>query len=1230
MTTLPHPGSSTLDAVSSFLPDLLINPLNSGLISSTQATYETSFEACLLFADISGFTALAEQLDREGAEGAERLTLVLNRFFGGFIDIVHQHGGDVTKFAGDALLAVWPVNSACPVETQANRVHACGSELQRFMGEQGAEGTIHLKMKVAISMGQLSMVCIGGLLNRREMVLASPALAELGDANDHAKAGDFIVCKSIQPFLKSPKKPDLASDARVNQLTHESLNAGLEFIPAAIRKSLNAKQDAWINENRQVSILFVNLSEFAGRLPVETTQKCMIALQKSLYTVEGSVNKISVDDKGVSLMGVLGMPPFTHADDPQRALQAAILMHQELSKLDIQHQIGVSTGTVFCGVVGNDKRREYTIMGDAVNLSARLMQKTSDLTSGLPILIDQTTEAACRNQFDLVQFGTVKLKGKATALALFQPTNKLTNSQVSSSAATAFVGRKVEKQKIEQCLNRSTKSTVNGMLVKGPVGIGRSSLIKNCLNPTKEPMRILEQSCSAMESKLPWHAWQHYFWSLFHVDSAMPPEQIRTTIIKQLGELNLQDSAPLLDAVIPANWQETELTQSLSGEQRADATLKFFKQVITHADSKAQQQLVFYHIEWLDTFSLNLVLALVDQGLARPILLTTTPEQLETHQNIKKLEESPSIELLNLGALGRAEVLQLAAARAGGKALPEPAQKLILERSGGSPLFVLQATQALLESNWLTHDHNGDLLWNASNQCEEVSLPHSIDGLIVSRIDRLDPDIQLTGKVASVIGTESALGQVHKLHPMPVEIQTIQGHVDTLRARGLAQTESSIQTGEIDQINFSNEAITQAFYKLLPGFQRRDLHLKLGELLENTLDLSLPTSKALLAFHFHQACDLTDLCSHSMSLPAAIKACGFYLQLAHRSIRLGASAEAEGGFRQILALVQNQSNTRLEEYEVDALLGLSTVRSTRFGWADAQAAHALEQALQKSTNSSQALKIFQAVRGLWQVKVANSDYNDAMKLALELNDKALESEGSPNFARMRAEAKRALGTTYFWIGNFKQSQILLNESLDILAKLDLNDQSSVTLAQDTEVSARGILAWAYALEDLDDLALKEAKAAVDLSESIDSAFTQAYARGAAMWTCLHISNVEQALYYAAQTLEISQDKGYDYFTIAAMVVRGWAKASAGDENGVLEIEQAIADWQARGQVIGVPAFLLQQARALERFDRLEEAVEILKTPIFVDTLPKEPWIEHLAIKMLGHKIDLSLLTPRVD
>src|SRR6185369_7654697 len=144
--------------------------------------------------------------------------------------------------------------------------------------------------------------------------------------------------------------------------TPEAAAALRAFIPGGIRASIDAGQTDWLAELRRVTVLFINLPDFNYNTPLEQAQKAMYALQTNLYRYEGSINKISVDDKGASLVAALGLPPLSHEDDAARGVRAAMAMQAELRKLEMRSAIGVTTGLAFCGSIGNAKRREYTLM----------------------------------------------------------------------------------------------------------------------------------------------------------------------------------------------------------------------------------------------------------------------------------------------------------------------------------------------------------------------------------------------------------------------------------------------------------------------------------------------------------------------------------------------------------------------------------------------------------------------------------------------------------------------------------------------------------------------------------------------------------------------------------------------------------------------------------------------------------------------------------------------------
>jgi class 3 adenylate cyclase len=107
---------------------------------------------------------------------------------------------------------------------------------------------------------------------------------------------------------------------------------------------------------------------------LKRTQTVMRGIQEVVYQFEGSINKLSLDDKGVTLVAVLGLPPLGHEDDPYRAVRCAQLIQAKLRELSARSAIGIATGRVLCGLLGNDRRHEYTVIGTVVNLAARLMQ----------------------------------------------------------------------------------------------------------------------------------------------------------------------------------------------------------------------------------------------------------------------------------------------------------------------------------------------------------------------------------------------------------------------------------------------------------------------------------------------------------------------------------------------------------------------------------------------------------------------------------------------------------------------------------------------------------------------------------------------------------------------------------------------------------------------------------------------------------------------------------------
>ncbi len=1246
-TQAAQKSSDYLRNLASFVPDTLIAAANDGVLDDDANPREHTGDAVLLFADISGFTALTEQLSELGGVGAEHLTTVLNRYFGCAIDQVLRHQGDVVKFAGDALMAVWPVDSstAQATDTQARAVAVqvveCAHQLMAAVNQLALEQAYPLNMKIAVSRGAVRWMYVGGIFDRWEPILTGEPLAELGQCNDSANPGEVVCAPSILTLIRDVPVSDPGSPSpprgshRVGQvacrqqsIAPRAAQVVRRYIPGAIRSRIDADQTDWLGERRRVSIVFVNLPQLTSQLPVERAQAAMRAMQMAVYKFEGSINKISVDDKGASLIVAFGMPPLSHQDDPLRAVMAALAIEAALLQEEMVCAIGVCSGHVFCGVIGNEVRREYTVMGDCVNVAARLMQAAKKMNDSRDrsqpaepaILCDAYTWGASRRDLTFDALDPLLLKGKSSALAVYRPHSHTTlqGQPRRQQPEFFFTGR----QRVLDTLTETVAAFVQSpalqvQLIEGELGAGRSALLRAVVRDAVcKPCLSLRGSGDPLNYQTPWHAWQSVFMHLLlPTDQLMDRQARRLAVLAALPQLpDVLRHAPLLEAVIPSGWEDNAHTRGLTGPQRAAATRQLLINILWQVANTRPVMIRLLDIQWFDSASAQLLCALIDEGVPLLLLLTRAHDVVSGKQWLPDFVGRPGITQLALEPMSDAEILSVARHALGVSELPDAASRLLVDRAEGSPLYAEQFACALRDTGLLIIDH-GQCFWRATPEAVDQVLPASVEGLITARLDRLSPDEQLTIKVASVIGKEFESTAVSAIHPIHSTVDTICMHCTILDEAALTPRvplEATLMRTE--RYRFKSQLMMQITYDMVPASQRRVLHQKHAQHMEQSGQADLPEWTATLAFHWHRASEGATDSDGNLALCAA-HAVKYYVRLGHAAARSGAIPEAERAYQQAIELLGRCGAVRVVEDEIDALLGLSTVRVSAYGWADEQAARAFERARDCCTAAGQTERLYKTIRGLWQVAVGRSQYSEAADLSARMMSLAL-SDGDLD-TPMAREALRALGTTRFWRGMFPEAiEILEAATAPLSTGAPTQADVAMGLIQDTEVSARSILAWAYALSGQQERARYNARKALTLSEQGMPAFTRAFARGAAMWTALYLDDAVQAKAYAAETFEISQERGFEYLSVAARVVRGWASAILGDEGSIADIEQAIDDWRNKGQSIGITAFLLQLARACVALDHLERARQILSEPGLLKALTGEPWLASIAAGVL--------------
>ena len=207
------------------------------------------------------------------------------------------------------------------------------------------------------------------------------------------------------------------------------LRRARRYVPRAVQPFLTQSNEFWGSEMRRVSVLFVNLGFVDHELAKLLDESFAIRLnrafrcvQDAIYMYDGTINKFLVDDKGSTLIACFGLPPSSHENDAPRSVLAAMALTASLRLDGLHASVGVTNGLVFCGVVGHlGGRREYTVLGDTVNLSARLMQHAMKSQGKTTIVVDGTTEYLSKTRVDFDHLGGIHVKGKAKEIDIYAP-----------------------------------------------------------------------------------------------------------------------------------------------------------------------------------------------------------------------------------------------------------------------------------------------------------------------------------------------------------------------------------------------------------------------------------------------------------------------------------------------------------------------------------------------------------------------------------------------------------------------------------------------------------------------------------------------------------------------------------------------------------------------------------------------------------------------------------------
>ncbi len=864
-----------LDVVTAYIPMVIAAPIMEAPVAGPMGL---SLEGTVMFADIDGFTPLSEQFSQASSDaGAEELTELIDRFLEILIRITAQYGGDLQKFAGDAGMVLFQG------EQHALRAVVASLEVQAAMKAQMGEVETsfgRFPLRVAIGLGSGRMVGLGlGDHAGRELLPAGPPLATMGRAQTAAPPAEtvldistFRACKgqvecvdlgedlyqvlalkqtpSAHGMMALPRPPQLEDDellvwflSRLDALTPYLAPSLLERLVAA--PTLDRIRTG--SERRWVTVMMLSVESLPDLMPfwgddarlqpaVEEPNRIFIQIRDAIHRYDGIVNKITVSPSGPYIMALFGAPR-AHEDDPLRAVLAALEL-QEMFGGSLN--IGINTGYVFAGDVGTARRREYTVMGDEVNLAARLMSscQPGEIWLGPNTSHDPTVTRRVAGEFG----APTKFKGKNELLTPFIARGLRQVFLGAPASDITIVGRDEEFGQLSRVLEEVQAGDSRVVLLHGGAGVGKSRLVQ-------EVTRIAEKNGFAVHmgitpsyaEHLPFAGWDSALASLFGLetlDAEARQERLVTVLARYGVETWAALIAPLVGLTVAPSTDVLSLAPTMRDMQRQSTLLQLWQQ----AALEQPRLLILDNVHWMSPASLEMLDVLVQTPLVSPLMIVATHR--DDPPVLRRWPVSPRVVDLPLGSLTGRAMQALVQRLFEDMPLPQKVIQWVAARSSGLPLFATEAVRALINSGvLLRRDHS----WELTGSLDDFPLPDMVYGLIQSRIDQLSPPDRHLLRAAAAVGDEMTV---------PTLVAAYGEESDTMVRRRIPQLSPfglvpHATTFEI--LMFHQPVVREVAYRGLPHRVQRLIHQRLTEYLDYYRERAAPNWLTLMAYHAYEA-----------------------------------------------------------------------------------------------------------------------------------------------------------------------------------------------------------------------------------------------------------------------------------------------------------------------------------------------------------------------------------------
>ena len=975
------------------------------------------------------------------------------------------------------------------------------------------------------------------------------------------------------------------------------------YLPRELVAKLEAARarNSLVGERRIITMLFCDVKGSTAAAEkvdpeiwtdiINNVFECMI---RPIYKYEGLVPRLMGD----AILAFFGAP-VTHEDDPQRAVLAGLEIQAGIQPLvdeirlrhgiELGLRVGINTGLVVVGEIGSDLRMEYTAIGDAINLAARMEQTAAVGT----IQISEETFRLVVPFFNVEPLGEVEVKGKSAPVKTFRvlgTKSKPDHLRGLEGLSSSLIGRETQLAMLEARLRDLDAGIGSTVTVTGEAGLGKSTLITEVKKSDAGTRHVwLKGESLSYTHSISYFPWRQIIRQSVEAQEGDLPAEVRHKLHFECDCCTLPGGdIPFLEALLAVESEESaKVVMGYQGDalfQRMIDVTRGFLCGLTKANPLV---IVFDDLHWSDEASLGLLSAIADISMTHPIMFVCVlrPDQsagswIAIQEMGEKLRDC--FYSIALAPLHTDQTRTLLNNLLGAEGLPVSVRDMIIDKAEGNPFFVEELIRSLIETGQIVRENSH---WMAAHDSTSIMLPNTLRGVLSARIDRLPETSKHVLQNAAVVGRSFDLRVLKQLTGLNGELDP---QIHYLMEVSLIESLS-------DEYAFRHVLIQEAAYESILFKTRAKLHGQIGEIMEELYSDRIEEFAPLLAHHFYAAQDARSLQYDILS--------------GEKAARLFANAEAATHFRRALEVAMRKNGDLGQIHYLFSELGRVLELSGRYeealenynAWQEFGRAHG-DRFIEMSALMAKA-PLFSIFTPLHDPAMSERLLVHSLEISQEIGDRAAQARISWNlmlnnlFAKQLDRAlehgKLALSLAreldhpeqlayvlndlcrlYTCRGEFDKAYGVIVEARELWRSLKNEVMFADSLGSEAEARFNA---------GESDLSLQRSQEALQITEKIENLWGQSYDRMLIAFALLERGVLGQGIQLAEQSIQLADRAGLIASGIGLRSELAWIYSYCGDLQKGLEVVDAAFQvattkqpaWMAFPQAAKIRMYLLQ-------------------------------------------------------